>query len=252
MSRSSLSRLEILKHFKIASTDLLSQRELLSRMDSKFILSPAQLPALLADLRPHSEVLLSNQNPIANYETQYWDSSDTLFLRQHLRGQKPRSKVRVRRYIDRNLSVLEVKSKSNSNRTHKIRQALIEHKPSIHDHPMLRLHSPIHPTLLLPSIETLFQRISLLGRQFPERLTIDIKLRFRHQKQSETLPNLIIIELKQSRFSPRSPMMLAIRKSKAISVSLSKYCTAFALLFPETHMPTYRAKIRHLKRKIHV
>jgi hypothetical protein len=252
MTLSSLNRLEIVKHFKIASTDLLSQRELLSRMDSKFIISPAHLPSLLADLKPHSEILLSNQRPIADYETQYWDSSDNLFLRQHLRGQKPRSKVRIRNYIDRNLSILEVKTKSNSNRTHKIRQAIIDLKTSIHNHPILHLHSPIHPTLLLPSIETLFQRISLLGSQFPERITIDFDLRFRHQKQCTPLPNFIIIELKQDRFSPRSPMMLAIRKSKAISVSLSKYCTAFALLFPDIHMPTYRAKIRHLKRKIYV
>ena len=58
----------------------------------------------------------------------------------------------------------------------------------------------------------------------------------------------MIVEIKQQRFQPRSPIMMALRAARIFPVSVSKYCTAAALLLPEVRMNNYKDTLRALER----
>ena len=111
-----LSSLETLP---VASEELLSQRALQKRVDSKFILHERALEPLFFHLSQDYAIVLSNKNRIARYQNTYFDTAEYLFLREHHRGRRPRYKIRIRHYPDRELSFLECKKKLSLIRTGK-------------------------------------------------------------------------------------------------------------------------------------
>jgi hypothetical protein len=154
------------------------------------------------------------------------------------------------------MKYLEIKTAAAAMRTHKNRfEVPYSYSPraeEVQRHALITAHPVLGAMSLIQAITTVFQRITLLGTHFEERLTIDLQPRFEGNKKTVSLDRLVIIELKQHRRQSRSPMMMALRKSPAVQMSLSKYCTGNALLYEDIRMPSYRAKIRHLRRRLNV
>ena len=247
---------EAFLQFQIASPALLDARSLNKRVDTKFLLGRNRLPNLLDSFSKCTQLVHTAVQDKPNYHTEYWDTKEHQLLRAHLRGQRPRFKVRVRRYQDRELQYLEIKTATPQHRTLKARQAITYprnlSKEELRHTELLKQNQQIQSLQLEPKLTTTFQRFTLLGIKENVRMTIDIRPQFKCQSQVKSLEELVIIELKQERARPRGTLMTILREARIDQMSFSKYCTASALLFPELSMPAYRAKIRQIKRRLNV
>ena len=236
-----------LADFKAASPELLEQRSLLQRVDTKYVLNEARFTRLLSMLTEKYFIVHSEQQAVASYTNIYFDTHDFACLRAHHRGERPRYKVRIRHHRSRRLSFLEVKKKNASDKTLKQRCVI----PFLQDQlngfeVFVAEHSPFIVRDLEPSIGNSFGRITLIGRDCPERITFDINLSFTRQGQQRSFSG-VIVEVKQPRFSPRSAVMLALKALRVRPMSVSKYCVASSMLLPHIKLNLYRPKLRQLR-----
>ena len=143
-------------------------------MDTKFALPISALPNVLREMSQGYAVVLAGESRAADYRTLYFDSTDHVFFREHCRGRRPRFKVRVRHYIDRKLSYLEIKEKTPNNQTIKARRALpfMETALGSEENRFIDAHNPVASLNLSPSLWTNFRRITLVGEYVEERVTI--------------------------------------------------------------------------------
>ena len=94
---------------------------LLNRTDTKYVMSVGQLHNALANLSEHYRVLEINRLRMHHYRTLYFDTQDFALYQRHHSGGRNRYKVRSREYVDSGLSFLEIKLKTNKDRTIKSR-----------------------------------------------------------------------------------------------------------------------------------
>ena len=155
-------------------------------------------------------MLRAQRQAVARYRNLYFDDVGYQFLHAHHRGRRPRYKVRIRHYDDRELSYLEVKRKTNAELTIKERSPIAFGREYLgtDNHPFIHRYCSIPGSELKPSFRANFGRVTLLGKVAVERATFDTGLSFTSDGQ-EAFPGLIVSEVKQDRFRPRSPMMLA-------------------------------------------
>jgi len=239
-------------NFTEASSSLLSARALQRRVDTKFVFPVGKLRNLLGELLQDFTLLRAGGEAVARYRNLYFDGADYDFLHAHHRGCRPRYKVRVRHYIDRELSYLEVKRKTNADLTVKERipitygrEALVEE-----DKLFISRHCSLPGSELKPSFRADFGRLTLLGKEAVERATFDVGLSLSGDGH-EAFPGLIVAEVKQDRFQPRSPMMLALRRLGIRPQSMSKYCTAAQLQMPDLLLNRFLPTLRVLRRTCH-
>jgi hypothetical protein len=150
--------------------------------------------------------------------------------------------------------MLEIKRKANTGVTSKKR---VSHEFSCHqlsekDLLFLASHTPCRPEEIVPQIWTNFRRITLVGLERVERLTIDLDLEFAGEQNQSGLTGVSIIEVKQPHFHPRSPAMLALREYGIRPTSMSKYCSGQALLNPDLRQNKFRPILRNARRYAHV
>ncbi len=203
-------------------------------------------------LQKEYAIVHSEGAPIASYKNLYFDTKEHHLLRAHHRGKRPRYKVRIRHYQERKLSFLEIKKKNSADKTIKQRQELpYQEEQLVGHHSFLEAQCPVPPSHLHPSLRTDFQRITLVGHHTHERITFDVNLLFSSPTAHKLWPYGVIAEVKQRRYAPRSPVMLALRSLKALPLSVSKYCTAALLLLPNLKMNLYRPKLRQMRKSFH-
>ncbi len=234
----------------VSSPELLVDRALLKRVDTKFALRVEQLPNLLSWLEGRYAVVRAGDAPFDRYETTYFDTDSLTFLNQHLRGRRPRHKVRIRHYRQRRLSYLEVKQKTSAETTLKWRRELSfgDHIIDAEGVRFLEEVCPISAHELQPRADTNFDRIMLVGLTTMERVTLDLGLEFVAGAQEHTLGPVVIAEVKQDRQRWRTPIMLALRAHQIRPLSISKYCAAAALLINGARVHRYRPQLRELSR----
>ncbi len=224
--------------FTAATPALLAQRQLLSRVDSKYVACDHQIAGLLAALRDDYAVLRVASGPIATYQSLYFDSASLQCFHDHRRGRRIRHKVRIRHYPDRQVSYLEVKTKRNATVTDKQRRKIAYGTTQLGDADLafLRLHVATLADQLAPALWMGFARISLIGRTTVERVTIDLGLiAGQDGDDAQPLPGiaaLAVIEVKQPRFCVRTPAMRALAGAGLRAASMSKYVVAQALTRP--------------------
>ena len=92
----------------------------------------------------------------------------------------------------------------------------------------------------------------MVGKHTMERATFDVDLRFHGHGQDGGFPPLVIAEIKQDRFRPRTPMMLAVRQLGLQPTAISKYCTAGFELIPNLRLNRFQPLLRSVRRTCHV
>ena len=241
-----------LSDFEHATEDLVSSRALQDRVDTKFVLRLDELDYLLSLLSTDFSVVTAGQSMVGRYQNLYFDTAEYRFLREHHRGRRPRFKVRIRHYVDRNISALEIKEKSPNERTRKLRKPIpfLAEQLSEGHCAFLDEHPRITASVLHPSLRVDFSRITLVAKHVDERLTIDTDLRFSHGDRESALDSMVIAEIKQARFSPRGPGMLALRRVGAMRLRISKYMTGGQLLLPSVRLQRYEPRLKLLRRRI--
>jgi len=219
---------------------------LLNRMDTKFLLSESQLAALLPELARDYLVLDVDGRRLHQYRTLYFDTPGFDLYRRHHDGQAVRHKVRSRAYLDSGLAFFEIKVKNERGRTIKHRlgtdELLTELTPKAEQ--LLAKHAPQDERLLEPTVRNDFLRVTLVGKQRAERLTLDLGIQFECDGRTAILPGVVIAELKQSGVDQDSPFMQRMLAASRYPTSVSKYCVGVALLVQSVEHDAFEAKLR--------
>jgi hypothetical protein len=220
-----------LNNFESVTLKQLDSVKLQNRMDTKYILSKAQLVLLLEGIKDDQFVLEIDNNRVFNYKTIYFDTPDFQFYRDHHNGCMNRIKVRSREYVESKLSFYEIKRKLFGTRTDKQRKII----PAIYDEVPLADYNLIQYKRLNnkpieKKLSNNFKRITLTNKKFTERITIDLEIEFDNGKKQIHLPELVVIEVKQGKTDVFSNTIQMLKKLRVHESSFSKYVIGVSLL----------------------
>jgi hypothetical protein len=184
----------------------------------------------LGGLRDDYHILAAGSTGWARYETCYFDTPELDAFHEHVRGRRPRYKVRIRHHVDRQRSFLEVKRKTNGGKTEKARRdrPYRDTVLTADDRAFVGQNSGLPVDALEAAVWTNFRRATFVGVADNERITVDVGLRFMKEGAPEEGVAFGIIELKQPRIMHSTPAMQLLRKLGIREQSLSKYCAAVA------------------------
>ena len=225
----------ILRRMTPITLSQMNDIHLMNRLDFKFAAPVNLLPDVLEEMMPDFMVQEINNNRISPYFTQYFDTPDMGFYLMHQNGKLNRQKIRIRSYIDSNLSFLEVKNKNNKGWTNKFRIPFDSQRiNSIEDlngeKKFLANHSLFDVNSLIPALENSFRRITFVDNEKTERITIDTDISFfnyKTRREEQTGP-LMVLELKQGGWS-HSHFRDIMNKLIIRQNSISKYCLGIVL-----------------------
>ncbi len=226
---------EALKAFDPIGLSEMDKVGLMNRIDSKYVFSASLIPDLLSALSGFYKVLEISSIRSFSYRTTYLDTDDFLFFRHHVTGKLERNKVRYRQYEATGVTFLEVKRKTNKNRTVKwrIKNSLTEN--DICDAKaaeFLQKHIPLNSALLKPVTINRFNRITLVGSGMNERVTLDYNLSFSDPAGNIAgLPYIAIAELKRESGAGNSQIARVLKDFSIRTTGFSKYCIGTSLLY---------------------
>lgn len=250
------SLIEQLHHFKPISLEQMQSVKLMNRIDTKFLASIEQLDDMLNRLKSNYYVQLTAQQPLAHYRTLYYDTPDAAMYLAHHDRKLTRQKLRARIYCNTLDAFCEIKNKNNKLRTKKKRVPL-----PISDFDKMLENSEIRdfvapklnydPRNLSPHVENEFDRITLVNYDKTERLTIDSRISFRNHRtgKSASLPQLVVIELKQDGNVP-SFFKRVIRDLRIKPKRISKYCLGTTLTNPDIKQNRFKQKLRYIRKLV--
>ncbi|MEI6047866.1 MAG: polyphosphate polymerase domain-containing protein [Bacteroidota bacterium] len=219
--------------FLAVGLDEMDGIRLMNRVEMKYLFSVRKLPYLLDNLSGIYKVLEIDMIRVFPYHTTYLDTSGFLFYHQQLTGKLARHKVRYRRYESTGVTFLEVKKRTNKNRTIKwrIENNLNSNFPDENAASFIQEYIPYDSPDLRPVLINGFTRITLAGIELKERITIDYDLTFSSPDGIKAeLPFLAIAELKREGFSGQSPFSKIIKQNGIRSTGFSKYSIGNSLL----------------------
>lgn len=230
---------------------------LLDRRDSKYAFPLDLLPAVLDDLRREYSVLDPGHGPLVPYENRYFDTADLELYRHHHNGRANRHKVRYRRYGDSGLTHFEIKHKTARGRTRKTRVPVAP-SPSPLPHRIIEpaaigalAATPYAPEGLRPVLDVHFTRFTLIDGGFRDRCTVDTGLAFPPGPGTATgpgWPELVIVEVKQDRFSRGCAFVAALERHAIRPLRVSKYCLGILQGVPGVKYNRFKETYRQLMR----
>jgi hypothetical protein len=228
--------------------------KLLDRTDTKFIFHVSRLPDLLKEIREYYNILEIQQIRNNDYETLYYDTNHfDLYLRHH-NEKLNRYKIRYRKYVNSNLHYFEIKFKNNKGRTIKSRIQRPEIEMSIKDKAkkLLEEVTSFQSDTLLPMFWVNYSRMTLVSKNFSERLTLDLNLTFKNNSVEKTFGTLVIAELKQEKASLKSPFAKIMYQAHIHQNSISKYCFGVTQLINEIKKNNFKPKLLTLNKILNV
>ena len=241
---------------KPITLDEMNGVKLMNRIDTKYVVTKAQLHDILVRIRDAYYAQEVEGNRLSPYSTVYYDTPElTMYLIHHDRH-LVRDKVRVRTYVDSHLTFCEVKHKNNKGRTKKKR---IEVEPiaNITDNPeaveFLAKKQPYSVETLSPHLVTIFDRFTLVNYDKTERLTIDCNLRFENLRSGSTasMGNLAVMELKQDGRA-HSQLKDVLFDMRIRPFKVSKYCIGTCMTRPDVKQNRFKKKLRRIEKLKHL
>ncbi len=225
--------------------------KLQDRTDTKFVFNIALLDEILEKLKPNYRMLDVNGVRFSRYESLYYDTPEFELYLKHHAGKMNRHKVRYRRYVDSNLHFFEIKFKSNRDRTVKTRIKRKEIELAIEGdaEAFLKQHSPYDGKKLQPQIWIDYTRLTLVSKKSQERLTFDLRLRFRKEAQDILLDKMVIAELKQER-AKGSEFKTIMKEAGIREGSISKYCFGINSTIPGIKKNNFKPKVLRIEKII--
>ncbi len=255
----------ILQSFEPISLKQMEGVKLMNRIDTKYAVSMTVLPHILEAAKADYFVQEIDGKRIATYDTMYYDTDSLdMYIRHHDR-QLVRQKIRVRQYVDSNLTFLEIKRKNNKGRTSKKRiivpgftftadtPSVLKHKRKEDEQvtvaSFIDAKSRYNWSEITPHLWTKFHRITLVNRAKTERLTIDMDLVWDNVISGEkrSFTDLVIIELKRDGNVP-SRMTHIMLDLRVHPLKISKYCIGTALTTPDIKKNRFKSKIRKIEK----
>jgi hypothetical protein len=237
---------DILSKFSPIAIAQMDEVKLLNRTDTKYILSIEQLENILPKLTKDYTCLEVENTRMSSYKTLYFDTNERMFYHHHHNGKPNRYKVRMRQYVESNLTFLEIKHKIKG-RTDKSRIKIDDFSLQFNPQQQLFVEKILgNSNDLKPKLWNSFKRITLVNNTIKERLTIDVDLSFQLiEEQSETWKKsaLVIAEVKQENINRQSTFMQLAKQIGARPSSISKYCLGTSVLVNSVKRNTFKPKI---------
>lgn len=198
-----------LKDFQaLTLTELNSQASFLKRIDKKFLLTKNQLSEILQDLQKDFQVLEIAGKKVFSYDNIYMDTKNYLFYNQHQDKFKTRTKIRTRLYKDSDMAFFEFKQKINGV-TQKFRYQFPSEEHGIMTKWKKRFFEWVWQSMyqgtpdaphIFPAMQTKYKRITLVEKEWTERLTIDFSMKTLDLRDEDSktvsFKNVVIIESK--------------------------------------------------------
>lgn len=224
--------------------------KLMNRVDTKFVTTLPRLMRLLEMAKDEYFVQEIDGERNSAYTTLYYDTPRLDMYIMHHNGCLGRQKVRVRQYVDSNLTFLEVKNKNNHRRTRKKRITVTGF--DITGEQQREFLKPLcwwDVDTLQPALRNWFNRITLVNKAKTERVTIDTGLRFHNCMSGldKSLDQVVIIELKRDGNQP-SPLLAMLRDLHIHPYGFSKYCMGTALSNPSVKKNRLKPKLHYVER----
>ena len=240
---------EALKDFEPISLVEMDRVKLMNRVDTKFAFSVTEFMTFLPHLADQYSILEIEGTRTPFYESLYLDDSQFTFFRDHHNGRTNRFKVRYRKYVESNLSFLEIK--------HKVKGRTDKSRIKVDDIPLdlIEKHTKFiegivtQDVSLKPVMWNSFHRMTLVNKTENERLTLDFDLTFKWNDKTQNFNNLIIAELKQENVN-RNSVFYQLMKSRCIRpYRLSKYCIGSIELYGDSlKFNRFKKKLLQLKK----
>lgn len=213
----------------------------MTRVDRKYVLPRAELPAVLGHLNEQTRVLEIDGERRFGYHSVYFDTPDLLSFRMAAHPRRRRFKVRTRRYTDVGTAFLEIKTRGARGATVKERT---EYPSSAADLLTRGARTDVASALaavgvepgrvteLGPILATRYRRATLLAADAVARATVDTDLEWiEADGRALRLPHLAIVETKSG--SAASDVDRLLWRLGHRPTSVSKYATGLAALRPE-------------------
>jgi hypothetical protein len=236
---------------KISLEETKSKAELIARFDEKYIIPARLVEQILYACKPDYDVLEIENKRLLAYETVYFDTPDLHLYDAHHAGYLNRTKIRIRKYLDTGISFLETKVKNNKGFTIKSRMLLgqsngnplqqLELSPT-------RKNEKLLNTDLCESATVLYHRITLVNKNYPERVTIDTGIEFMHKDERVKLKDYVIAEIKKER-KQYSAFKSSIQHLQIRPGAISKYCLAIIHLYDNIKKNRFKPHLHLLNKK---
>jgi len=225
---------ETLASFSKISLEEMDSVKLMDRTDTKYVFSSFRLPQLLTNLNGDYRILEIGGKRAFSYHTTYLDTPGYLFFNQHVTGKLARHKIRFRKYETSGITFLEVKKKTNRNRTVKWRipdDLASDGTYSDAAFEFIEKHVPYRPLDLNIVLINTFTRMTFTGTGIRERVTIDWDISYSGREGNIAgLPSIAVVEVKKESFCERSRITDILKASAIYPAGFSKYCIGNALL----------------------
>lgn len=234
----------IINAFETISLKEMENVSLMKRTDTKFVIHEKHLIEVLESIKDQYRVLEINKNRMLPYSSLYFDTPKKKFYIDHHNRKVNRTKVRIRKYVESGICFLEIKQKDGKGKTTKSRISIDDFEPELSENSTNFIQKITKQNYdLAPSIWNKFNRITLVNKTAKERLTIDLNLSFKKNNDFKTFTNLVIIELKQERFTRTSPIVKQLKSKQINPYSLSKYCIGMISIYNELKYNRFKKKL---------
>ncbi|TLX76917.1 polyphosphate polymerase domain-containing protein [Labilibacter sediminis] len=240
---------ELLLRFVPISLQQMDHVSLMDRVDTKFIGPSGLLTEILHQLVEDYKILEIDDCRLFPYKTEYFDTKGFHMYEAHQNGKLNRFKVRKREYLISGQHFLEIKFKNNKGRTIKKRITIDSTMENFNscEQRFLKDNSPFKGEDLEPKLFNSFNRITLVGES--ERLTIDHDLSYTNETGMVIeFPEIVIIELKQKKYTLNSVAQKVLKKYKMRPESFSKYCLGAASLNKDIKANRLKQKFNLIKK----
>jgi hypothetical protein len=246
----------VLAQFSRSSLEESKAMSFLDRFDTKYVLKVDTALDFLRNIKDDYSLLQINDEVVQSYRTVYFDTPDLHCFNLHHNKRANRFKFRTRQYLSNGKIFNEIKQKLNIGKTVKFRQRRDMEKNGI---PILRELSEFDDGFmnladrngykfgdLIPSLYVFFNRITLLNKHFPERMTLDFGLKYSYNNEEFILSNTSIVELKRERSSEKTVSQEFFRKIHKNPGGFSKYAIGVALTHDEAKKNRFLPRIKSL------
>ncbi len=241
---------EVIGNMEPISLKEMEHVRLMRRRDTKYVVPSTAIPGVLEIIQDKYRVLEVENKRIHDYHTLYYDTPELSMYHEHHNRRLNRYKVRVRKYMDTDLSFFEIKYKNNKGETIKrrIRRGNPNDLSEDRTGKFLEDNSPYSISDISPALQNYFKRITLVHKVTPERITIDIELNYSNVRGTMDiqLPGFSVIEIKRDRDANHSDVIKALRKEHFQAIGFSKYCIGTALMKPQVKKNLFKPRIRQL------
>lgn len=241
----------ILAKFKPISLEEMDNVKLMNRMDNKFLIHIEKLYPLIERIESKYQILEIEGRRLFHYQTIYYDTATRQMYYAHHNNRLNRFKIRYREYLDTKTAFLEIKYKTNKDRTIKERIKQKADLPFINhkNEKFISKKTGYKLSDLVPSLINRFSRFTLVNTEDKVRITIDMNLSFVNKEDTINMSNLVILEVKQEK-SSNSEFLRLLHEFKIYPRSISKYCVGTVLFNKEIKYNRFKKNLLILKKII--